>query len=241
VLAARPSCGKTSLALNISEACMFPRRSTAIPVLFFSLEMSASQLMQRLICSRSRVDMARLRSGLIAKNSEEMNRVKIATDEFSRAPLYIDDSSSPTIMEIRAKARRVHRKTPVGLIVIDYLQLIGALDSKANQEQQLSEISKGVKGLARDLDVPVIVLSQLNRAMETEHRQPRLSDLRGSGSIEQDADVVLMLARPKNSDEGSQVMGDEADLLVAKQRNGPTDNIKLTFLKNITRFENFLR
>lgn len=239
VLAARPSMGKTALALNFSEAALFPRRGPVVPTLFFSLEMSAQQLMLRLICSRSRVNYSQLRQGLVSRTGEEMQRVLIATDEFSRAPLFIDDSSSPTIMELRAKARRVHRKTPIGMIVVDYLQLMSATDSKMPREQQVSEMSRGLKGIAKDLDVPVIVLSQLNRASETEKRQPKLSDLRESGSIEQDADVVLMLARPKDLDDDSQVAGDSADLLVAKQRNGPVGELKLTFLRNITRFENY--
>jgi replicative DNA helicase len=148
-------------------------------------------------------------------------------------------------MELRAKARRVHSKLKqtrrgLGLIVVDYLQLIAGTDPKVPREQQVAEISRGLKALAKELEVPVIVLSQLNRASEKENRTPRLSDLRESGSIEQDADVVLMLARPKEADEKFQVASDIMELIVAKQRNGPVDDLKLTFLKEITRFENHI-
>jgi replicative DNA helicase len=147
-------------------------------------------------------------------------------------------------MEMRAKARRVAQrlrdKGGLGLIVVDYLQLVSGTDPKANREQQVAEISRGMKAMAKELHVPVIVLSQLNRASEKENRVPRLSDLRESGSIEQDADVVLMLARPKEADEKFQTAADSADLIVAKQRNGPVGEIKLTFLRDITRFENHI-
>jgi replicative DNA helicase len=238
VLAARPSMGKTSLALNTAEAASLPKRGEAVTTLVFSLEMSASQLALRMLCARARVNMKLLRDGLLPKNGEEMQRLVATADEFSKAPLFIDDSSHLSIMELRAKARRVHARHKLGFIIVDYLQLISPTDSKVPREQQVAEASRGLKALAKELDVPVLVLSQLNRSSEKENRVPRLSDLRESGSIEQDADVVLMLARPKDSEENYQVASDSADLIVAKQRNGPVGELKLTFLRDITRFEN---
>jgi len=239
VLAARPSMGKTSLALNFAEAAAMPKRGEAVPVLVFSLEMSAAQLALRMLCSRARVNMKLLRDGLLSKNGEEQNRLVGAADEFSKAPLFIDDSSALSIMQLRAKARRIHARTPLGFIVVDYLQLLSPTDSKVPREQQVAEASRGLKSLAKELNVPVLVLSQLNRSSEKENRNPRLADLRESGSIEQDADVVLMLARPRDADEKFQVAADSAELIVAKQRNGPVGELKLTFLRDYTRFENF--
>lgn len=239
VLAARPSMGKTSLALNMAEAAAMPRRGPGVTVLVFSLEMSASQLALRMLCARARVNMKLLRDGLLSKNGEEQQRLLTAADEFTKSPLYIDDSSHLTIMELRAKARRLHARSPLGFIIVDYLQLLSPTDPKVPREQQVAEISRGLKALAKELDVPVLVLSQLNRSAEKENRTPKLSDLRESGSIEQDADVVLMLARPKDADEKFQVAADSAELIVAKQRNGPVGELKLTFLRDITRFENF--
>ncbi|MDE3083715.1 MAG: replicative DNA helicase [Verrucomicrobiota bacterium] len=238
VLAARPSIGKTSFALNVAENAVLPKRGDPAPTLIFSLEMSASQLALRMLCARARVNMQQLREGTLSKNGEEQQRLLQAADEFSKAPLFIDDSSHLTIMELRAKARRLHARQKLGFIIVDYLQLLSPTDPKVPREQQVAEASRGLKALAKELDVPVLVLSQLNRSSEKENRVPRLSDLRESGSIEQDADVVLMLARPKEADETYQVAGDSADLIVAKQRNGPVGELKLTFLRHITRFEN---
>jgi replicative DNA helicase len=239
VLAARPSMGKTSFALNVAEAAVFPKRNEAFPTLIFSLEMSASQLALRMLCSRARVNMKLLRDGLLSKNGDEQGNLILAADEFSKAPLFIDDSSSLSIMQLRAKARRVHSRQKLGLIIVDYLQLLSPVDSKVPREQQVAEASRGLKALAKELEVPVLVLSQLNRSSEKENRAPKLADLRESGSIEQDADVVLMLARPKDADEKFQVATDSAELIVAKQRNGPVGDLRLTFLRDITRFENF--
>jgi replicative DNA helicase len=238
VLAARPSMGKTSLALNTAEAASLPKRGEPVTTLVFSLEMSASQLALRMLCARARVNMKLLRDGLLPKNGEEMQRLVATADEFSKAPLFIDDSSHLSIMELRAKARRVHARHKLGFIIVDYLQLISPTDARVPREQQVAEASRGLKALAKELDLPVLVLSQLNRSSEKENRVPRLSDLRESGSIEQDADVVIMLARPKDSEENYQVASDSADLIVAKQRNGPVGELKLTFLRDITRFEN---
>jgi replicative DNA helicase len=241
ILAARPSMGKTSLALNFAEHAAMPTRAGTAPaaVLVFSLEMSAAQLALRMLCSRARVNMKLLRDGLLSKNGDEQNRLLQAADEFSKAPIFIDDSSALSIMQLRAKARRIHSRTPLGFIVVDYLQLLSPTDPKVPREQQVAEASRGLKSLAKELDVPVLVLSQLNRSSEKENRTPKLADLRESGSIEQDADVVLMLARPRDADEKFQVAADSAELIVAKQRNGPVGELKLTFLRDITRFENF--
>jgi replicative DNA helicase len=241
VLAARPSMGKTSLALNFVEAAALPRAGRPLEgaVMVFSLEMSASQLAMRMLCSRSRVNMKKLRDGLLSKNGEELQELGKAADEFTKAPIFIDDSSHLTVMELRAKARRQHARTPLGMVVVDYLQLLSPTDPRVPREQQVAEASRGLKALAKELNVPVLVLSQLNRASEKDNRTPKLSDMRESGSIEQDADVVLILARPKDADEKFQVAADSADLIVAKQRNGPIGELKLTFLRDITRFENF--
>lgn len=238
ILAARPSMGKTSLALNFAEHAIFPRGGRpASPCLVFSLEMSAAQLAMRMLCGRARVSMIRLRDGI--SSTEERQRLLATADELSKAPLWIDDSGSLNIMEVRAKARRLHSKHGLGMIVVDYLQLLSGTDSSVQREQQISEISRGLKSMAKELALPVIVLSQLNRESEKEKRAPRLSDLRESGSIEQDADVVFMLARPKDAGEEFQVAADRADLIIAKQRNGPVGTVPLTFIREITRFENF--
>ena len=239
VLAARPSMGKTSFALNVAEAVVLPKKGEPFPTLIFSLEMSGSQLALRMLCSRARVKMQALRDGILSKNGDEQQRLVSAADEFSKAPLFIDDSSILSIMQLRAKARRVHSRHKLGLIIVDYLQLLSPIDSKVPREQQVAEASRGLKALAKELEVPVVVLSQLNRSSEKENRAPKLADLRESGSIEQDADVVLMLARPKDADEKYQVAADSAELIVAKQRNGPVGELRLTFLRDITRFENY--
>jgi replicative DNA helicase len=192
-----------------------------------------------MLCSRARVNLKLLREGLLARNGDDNARLVAAADEFSKAPIFVDDSSHLTIMELRAKARRVHARRRLGMVVVDYLQLMSPTDGLAPREQQVAEASRGLKALAKELDVPVIVLSQLNRSSEKENRAPKLADLRESGSIEQDADVVLMLARPKDADERYQVAADSAELIVAKQRNGPVGDLRLTFLRDITRFENY--
>ncbi|MBP9913136.1 MAG: replicative DNA helicase [Opitutaceae bacterium] len=241
VLAARPSMGKTSLALNVAEAASMPRRGEPVATLIFSLEMGATQLALRMLCSRARINMKLLREGLLSKNGDEQQRMLEAADEFTKSAIFIDDSSHLSIMELRAKARRLYSRRKLGLIIVDYLQLLSPTDPKVPREQQVAEASRGLKALAKELDVPVLVLSQLNRSSEKENRVPRLSDLRESGSIEQDADVVLMLAQTREDREkgDSQVARDSADLIVAKQRNGPVGELKLTFLRDITRFENF--
>ena len=235
----RPLPRETSLALNFAEAAAMPKKGERAATLVFSLEMSAAQLALRMRCSRARINMKLLREGLLSKNGNEQQRLLEAADEFSKSPIFIDDSSHLSIMELRAKARRVHARSKLGFIIVDYLQLLSPTDPKVPREQQVAEASRGLKALAKELDVPVLVLSQLNRSSEKENRTPKLADLRESGSIEQDADVVLMLARPKDADEKFQVAADSAELIVAKSRNGPVGELKLTFLRDITRFENY--
>lgn len=252
VLAARPSMGKTALALNIADVASSPRlNKSGIGTLFFSLEMSADQLTTRLICSRARVGTRSLGGGFLT--SEHTVALKEASLFLKNSPLWIDEASNLTILELRAKARRLARQSNIKFIVIDYLQLLSGIDSRIQREQQISEISRGVKALARELNVPVLVLSQLNRESEKEKRQPRLSDLRESGAIEQDADVVLLLARhsqmhEQNDDEEGEIPSETAgrgtscvlrDLIVAKHRNGPVGVVTLNFNREYTRFENF--
>lgn len=250
VLAARPSMGKTALALNIAESVILGKNP--VPTLFFSLEMTAEQLAMRMICSHGRVDIGKLRDGFADKSLTK--HVFKIIEELKSAPFWIDESSNLTILELRAKARRVHNQHPLGLIIIDYLQLLAGTDPKISREQQIAEISRGVKGLAKELNVPVLVLSQLNRESEKERRKPRLSDLRESGSIEQDADLVLLLSKHSNEDEtelskrsnedGSEEFEGNAisrDLIIAKQRNGPVGVVPLTYEKPYTRFENYIR
>lgn len=240
VIAARPSMGKTSFALNIAEAAAMPKPGREpVPTLIFSLEMSSSQLALRMLCARSRVNLKLLRDGLVSRDGHEVNALGKTAEEFKKAPILIDDSSNLTIMEIRAKARRIYARKKLGMIIVDYLQLVSGSDPRAPREQQVAEVSRGLKALAKELDLPVLVLSQLNRSSEKENRTPRLSDLRESGSIEQDADIVIMLSRPKDADEKFQTAASAADLIIAKQRNGPVGDLKLTFLQEITRFENF--
>lgn len=247
VLAARPSVGKTSLAMNFAEHAMLPdggRKSAG--VLVFSLEMTAEDLAMRLICSRSRVDMKRIRDRVVSK--QDMADIVTTTKELKQSPLWIDDNSSSTILDIRAKARRLHTKNKLGLVVVDYLQLIRGSDPRVPREQQIADMSRGMKGMAKELGVPVVVLSQLNRESEKENRDPRISDLRESGSIEQDADVVLLLHRPKKRDDDEAVQDgampsdvEHIKLIIAKQRNGPIGNVDLTFVRRYTRYENFHR
>ncbi len=247
VLAARPSMGKTSLALNIAETVTLPRPNSGcepVTTLFFSLEMSAEQLAFRLLCSFSRVSMQKIKDGFAGK--EDMKKLARCANEIKEAPLWIDESGHLTILELRAKARRMASKQKnLGLIVIDYLQLVSGTDNRTPREQQISEISRGIKAMAKELKVPVLVLSQLNRESEREKRRPRLSDLRESGSIEQDADVVMLLSARKERDteeaSADARAGSVIDLIIAKQRNGPVGDVPLTFIPELTRFENHSR
>ena len=244
VLAARPSMGKTSLAMNIAESVCIDQK---LPVGVFSLEMTAESLILRMICSRARVNLRDIRDGFL--NERDFARLTHAAGELSNAPLFIDDTPGLSILQLRAKARRMVQQFGIRFFVIDYLQLLHSTAARAdNRQQEIADISNGVKSLAKELDVPVIVLSQLNREMEREkNRKPRLSDLRESGSIEQDADLVILLYKPDvSSGDDDEAVRDVSDahpvsLLIAKQRNGPTGEVPVTFMKGYTRFESMAR
>ena len=236
VIAARPSMGKTALALNLAENIALDGH----PVGVFSLEMSRQQLAQRLLCSRAEVDSHKLRRNMI--NKEDYRRLGRAVGELSEAPIMIDDSAGMSLLELRAKARRMALQHGIQFIAIDYLQLLRG-SSKESRQQEVAEISRGIKALARELNVPVVCLSQLNRASENrEDHRPRMADLRESGAIEQDADVVMMLHReeyfhkePEWAAENPDKLG-VAELIVTKQRNGPTGTIELSWIEEITKF-----
>ncbi len=266
ILAARPSMGKTALALNFAQhACITQtrhmhlpeeERPSRFPTLFFSLEMSAGQLIERILCSEARVDAGKLRGGrLIEQEFAELVR---AADRIYRAPLFIDDSAAPTILEIRARARRFRqdrqifppppegresKRPPLGLIVVDYLQLCrGGRGRYDVREQEISEVSRGLKAIAKELQLPVLALSQLNRGVDSraDHR-PQLSDLRESGAIEQDADVIMFIYREERymtDDEKKRAVEGQSEVIIGKQRNGPTGTVHLTFVGKHTRFEN---
>ncbi len=240
VIAARPSVGKTSLAMNIAEHVALELK---IPTGVFSLEMTADQLVLRMLCSRSRVNLRSIREGFLAER--DFPKLTGAAGKLASAPLLIDDTSALSILQLRAKARRMKQQHDIKLFVIDYLQLLHSTSRRAeNRQQEIAEISGGLKALAKELSVPVIVLSQLNRELEKRGpgERPRLSDLRESGAIEQDADLVGLLYREsknKDGDEDAEVEQDAiaVKLYIAKQRNGPTGDVDLTFLKSYTRFE----
>ncbi|HOX55980.1 MAG TPA: replicative DNA helicase [Candidatus Paceibacterota bacterium] len=240
VIAARPSVGKTSFAMNIAEHVAVGR---GLPVGVFSLEMSAESLGLRLLCSRARVNLSDVREGFLA--DPDFRRLAVAASALAKAPLYIDDTGGITILELRAKARRMKQKYNIALFVVDYLQLVHPENMRLDaRHQEVAEISSGLKEMAKELKVPVIVLSQMNRDYEREpkKRKPRLSDLRESGAIEQDSDFVGLLYKAKEEDENQAANARPAEgiavnLLIAKHRNGPTGEVALTFLKGYTRFE----
>jgi len=268
IIAARPSMGKTAFALNIAQnASILPARYAHVaedrcprrfPVLFFSLEMSAPQLIERVLCSEAKVDYAKLRQGGRVIESDFRDLIS-AADRISNAKIFIDDSASPSILEMRGRARRWRDNkaifpeppegssdTPLGLIMVDYLQLARGSRARADsREQEISEISRGLKALAKELHVPVIALSQLNRSVDSraDHR-PQLSDLRESGAIEQDADVIMFIYRAERyltseaSEEERRRVENKAEVIIGKQRNGPIGTVELTFMKKHTRFEN---
>jgi replicative DNA helicase len=235
ILAARPSMGKTALALNIARNAAV---NEEIPVAIFSIEMSKEQLSMRLLCSEARIDSSRLRSGFFSK--EDWVNLTHAASVLSEAPIFIDDSPDVTAMEIRAKARRLKMDKDLGLIIIDYLQLMQGRRNAERRDLEISEISRSLKALAKEINVPVLALSQLNRKLEERHdKRPQLSDLRESGALEQDADVVAFIYRDEvyNKEETNSSQG-KAEVILAKQRNGPTGVVPLTFLAQYTRFEN---
>jgi replicative DNA helicase len=238
VIASRPSMGKTALACNIAE---FMGVKDARPVLLFSLEMSKAQLALRFLASYAKFDMQRLRRGNLP--GEHWTQVQIAAGDLEKAPIFIDDSSELNILTLRAKARRMKASHDIQCVFVDYLQLMSPMSSNRNdsRQQQISEMSRGLKALAGELNIPVVVLSQLNRGPEgREGHRPRMSDLRESGAIEQDADVVVLLHREDYYHRGEPDYDPTGvtDLIIAKQRNGPTDTIPLTFLDKCIRFEN---
>jgi replicative DNA helicase len=238
VIAARPSMGKTALAMNIAEHVAVDKN---IPVAVFSLEMSAQQLVQRLLCSRARVNLQNLRNGIMPKGAQQS--LIQASAAYGQCKMYIDDTAGLSILELRAKSRRLMDKHKLGLIVIDYLQLLKSPSKRGQENRQIeiAEISGGIKALAKELGIPIIVLAQLNRKSEDRgDGKPRISDLRESGSIEQDADLVGLLYRSAyyaKDEEDRNEKGGESELIIAKQRNGPTGEVPLTFLSEFTRFE----
>ncbi|MFH1578042.1 MAG: replicative DNA helicase [Candidatus Omnitrophota bacterium] len=233
VVAGRPSMGKSAFALSLAEYIGVVEK---IPIVFFSLEMSKEQLVQRMLCAHARVDAHKVRTGFLTPS--DWPKLTAAAGKLSEAPIFIDDSPAISVMEIRAKARRLKAHHNIGLIVLDYLQLMRGRDRSENRQQEISEISRSLKALARELHVPLIAISQLSRAVEArqDHR-PQLSDLRESGAIEQDADLVLLLLReeyykPTSENEGI------TEVIIAKQRNGPVGSVKFAFIKEYARFAN---
>jgi replicative DNA helicase len=235
VIAGRPSMGKTTLAVNIAENAAIAK---GVPSAIFSMEMSAEQLTLRLIASLGRVNQTHLRTGNFSE--EDWSRIQGAMAQLSVAPLYVDETPALTPTEVRARARRLKREHGLGLIVVDYLQLMQVSGTKENRATEISEISRSLKALAKELQVPVIALSQLNRAVEQRtDKKPVMSDLRESGAIEQDSDLILLIYRDEVYDPNTTRRG-VADIIIAKQRNGPIGEIQLTFLGEYTRFENLV-
>ena len=238
IVAARPSMGKTALSMNIVENFIL-NKDIAGGVLAFSLEMPAESLTTRLLASNAKIDQQKVRSA--SMNQSDLKRFMESSSKLKDLPLYIDDSSLLSPMELRARARRIARQEPNGLslIVVDYLQLMQIPASQENRVNQISEISRSLKMLAKELNVPVIALSQLNRAVEQRpNKRPIMADLRDSGAIEQDADVILFIYRDEVYNEDSEE-GNKAEIIIGKQRNGPIGKVNLTFLKEYTRFEDF--
>src|SRR6202045_647498 len=235
ILAARPSMGKTALALNIAENVALRQRQ---PVAIFSLEMSKESLLLRLLASEARGDAHKFRTRRL--NRDDWDKVTHALGQLGEAPIWIDDSASSTVLEMGAKARRLKRDRGLSLMIVDYLQLVVPSNTRrgTNRQEEVSSMSRALKGLAKELKVPIVVLSQLTRAPEREERKPQLADLRESGAIEQDADVVLFINRPNfyKTDIPEEDRA-KAELIIAKQRNGPTGNLNFVFLGRHTRFE----
>jgi len=236
IVAARPSVGKTAFALNIAQNVGVRAKET---VAIFSLEMGAAQLVQRMICAEANVDATRLRSGFL--EGDDWEKLTMAIGSLSEADIYIDDSPSVTVADIRAKCRRLKQEKGLGMILIDYLQLIQGRGKGDNRQQEVSEISRTLKQIARELNVPVIALSQLSRGVEQrQDKRPMMSDLRESGSIEQDADIVAFLYRDDYYDKESEKKN-IIEIIIAKQRNGPVGTVELAFLKNFNKFVNMDR
>jgi replicative DNA helicase len=239
IIGGRPSMGKTALGLNIAQHVALEVRE---PVAIFSLEMSKEQLAMRMLCSEALVDSNSVRKGFIRK--EDWHKLTSAAGRLAEAPIYIDDSSGTSVLEMRAKARRLKTEHHggLGLVVVDYLQLMRGRGNFERREQEISEISRSLKGLAKELKVPVIALSQLNRGVEQrQDKRPSLADLRESGAIEQDADVIIFLYRDEVYNKENPSNKGKAEVIIAKQRNGPTSTVELTFLSNSTRFVPYTR
>ena len=237
IVAGRPSMGKTALALNMGYNAA---KSTKKGIAVFSLEMSKQQLGIRLLGFESRIDATRLRTGRLKK--DEWQELIDSADRLSEIPIYIDDSSAISVLEMKAKCRRLKKRGELGLVIVDYMQLIQGRRSAESRQLEMSEISRGLKGLAKDLDIPVMALSQLNRKVEDRpNKRPQLADLRESGAIEQDADVIVFIYRDEFYNPQSEESRNIAEIIIGKQRNGPTGSVKLTFLKELTRFENFIQ
>ena len=237
ILAARPSMGKTALALNIAyHVATFPRLRK--PVAVFSLEMSSASLLTRLLCAAARVDQHKFRAGFL--NQDERRKLQVALADLTEAPLFLDDTAGVNLMDVHSKLRRMQNEHGLALVVIDYLQLMSSRGRSENRNQEVSAISRGLKLMAKDLNVPFVVLSQLSRASETRpgDHKPQLSDLRDSGSIEQDADLVAFIYREEVYKRDREDIKGKADLIIAKQRNGPIGVVPLLFLGQFTRFEN---
>jgi replicative DNA helicase len=239
IVAARPSMGKTAFTLNVTSHSAMRAN---VPVAFFSLEMGAEQLVQRLIGAEARIDLSNLRKGFIQSN--EWVKLAQAASELAEAPIYIDETPSISVAEMRTKCRRLKHEHDIGMIIVDYLQLMTGPEGAENKATEVGEISKGLKSLARELKVPVIALSQLNRGVESRtDKRPMMSDLRESGAIEQDADLITFLYREEyyRKDETPEHLLGVAELIVGKHRNGPTGKVDLRFFNSITRFENLDR
>ncbi|MCX7817436.1 MAG: replicative DNA helicase [Syntrophales bacterium] len=238
IIAGRPSMGKTAFALNIAQYVAIEK---GIPVAIFSLEMAKEQIAMRLLASTAKVDSHRLRKGFLGET--DWPKLATAAGLLADAPIFIDDTPAITVLEMKAKARRLKAEQGLGLIILDYLQLMRSTGYKESREQEISEISRSLKALAKELNVPVIALSQLNRKVEDRtNRRPQMADLRESGAIEQDADVIAFIYRDEvyNRSEDNPEKG-IAEVIIAKQRNGPTGTIKLAFLEKFTSFENLAR
>ena len=241
IVAGRPSQGKTALVLSIARNAAILHD---VPVGFFSLEMSSQQLVLRLICAEARVDAHMVRTGRLPE--DEWRKLSTSVGKLHKAKIFIDDTPALTVLEIRAKARRLRAEHNIGLIVVDYLQLMQGPKNVQSREQEISTISRSLKALAKELNIPVLALSQLNRAVELRgDKRPVLADLRESGAIEQDADVVLFVHRPEMfgiaTDENNEPTEGMAEIIVGKQRNGPTGSVRLAFVKTYARFENLTR
>ena len=240
VIAGRPGTGKTSIALNIAENALFGKNR--VPVLVFSLEMLAEQLYMRMIASRARIDQHKLAQGFIER--EKLQDISSVAKELSEAPMWIDDTAGISILEMRAKARRLNQQLggKLGLVIVDYLQLLRGSDPSLPREQEVAEISRGMKAMSKELRAPVVVLAQLNRDSEKETRYPRPSDLRESGAIEQDADAILLLSPKRKADTDGETISSSQWLIrveLAKNRNGPTGIATLLFNRSYTRYENY--